>query len=267
MGLRICLVTPFAWSQPHDVNEHVTGVAKELRGLGHSVTVLASSNRARDLAAGRRALLDGLDSDVVVLGPAMPISRRSRIGVPVGARANLSLALALGRFDVVHGFEPGLPSLSYLALRDAQALTVASFLSPERLGYPPGKAQRDRLLARVDALVSTSEETAEAAAAFPRPLPGHRRGVDTTLFRPGAKRNLIILEWRPNERALLRGVFRALEELPDWEPLLLRTKPLAGRPTIPRSLRDRVHIRTAATARQERRSSPRPASSSLRSRA
>ena len=47
----------------------------------------------------------------------------------------------------------------------AQALTVASFLSPERLGYPPGKAQRDRLLARVDALVATSEETAEAAEA------------------------------------------------------------------------------------------------------
>jgi hypothetical protein len=196
------------------------------------VTVLASSNRARDLAAGRRALLDGLDSEVVVLGPAMPISRRSRIGVPVGARANLSLALALGRFDVVHGFEPGLPSLSYLALRDAQALTVASFLSPERLGYPPGKAQRDRLLARLDALVATSEETAEAAAVR---FPGHYRvigeGVDTTLFRPGTKRNLIILEWRPNERALLRGVFRALEELPDWELLLLRTKPLAGRPT------------------------------------
>jgi predicted metal-dependent phosphoesterase TrpH/glycosyltransferase involved in cell wall biosynthesis len=246
MGLRICLVTPFAWSQPHDVNEHVTGVAKELRGLGHSVTVLASSNRARDLAAGRRALLDGFDSEVVVLGPAMPISRRSRIGVPVGARANLSLALALGRFDVVHGFEPGLPSLSYLALRDAQALTVASFLSPERLGYPPGKAQRDRLLARVDALVATSEETAEAAAVrFPGQYRVIGEGVDTTLFRPGAKRNLIILEWRPNERALLRGVFRALEELPDWELLLLRTKPLAGRPTIPRSLRDRVHIRTA----------------------
>ena len=56
---------------------------------------------------------------------------------------------------------------------------------------------------------------------------------------------MIVLEWRPNERALLRGVFRALEELPDWELLLLRTKPLAGRPSIPRSLRDRVHVRTA----------------------
>jgi predicted metal-dependent phosphoesterase TrpH len=246
MALRICLVTPFAWSQPHDVNEHVAGVAKELRALGHSVTVLASSNRAKELAAGRRALLDGLDDEVVALGPAVPISRRSRIGVPVGARANLSLALALGRFDVVHGFEPGLPSLSYLALRDAQALTVATFLSPDRLSYPPGRAQRDRLLGRLDALVATSDETAQAAAAR---FPGHyeviSEGVDLQLFRPGRKRKLMVVEWRPNERALVRGVLHELAQLPDWELLLLRTKPLTGKPTIPRSLRGRVHVRTA----------------------
>src|SRR3954469_17590858 len=246
MALRICLVSPFAWSQPHDVNEHVDGVARELRGLGHSVTVLASSNRAKELAAGRRALLDGLDAEVVVLGPAVSISRRSRIGVPVGARANLALALTLGRFDVVHGFEPGLPSLSYLALRDAQGLAVATFFSGERLSYPPGRAQRDRLLGRLDALVATSEQTAEAAAAR---FPGHyeviSEGVDPELFRPGSKRKLIVVEWRPNERALVRGVLRELAELPEWELLLLRTKPLTGKPTIPRSLRDRVHVRTA----------------------
>jgi predicted metal-dependent phosphoesterase TrpH len=246
MSLRICLVTPFAWSQPHDVNEHVAGIASGLRALGHTVTILASSNRTRDLAAGRRALLDGLDAEVVALGPAVPISRRSRIGVPVGARANLSLALALGRFDVVHGFEPGLPSLSYLALRDAQALTVASFLSPERLGYPPGRAQRDRLRGRLDALVATSEETAGAAAIR---FPGHYRvvseGVDLELFQARRKRKLIVLEWRPNERPLVRAVLRALSELPDWELILLRTKPLTGRPTVPRPLRGRVYVRTA----------------------
>src|SRR3954471_13160745 len=151
--MRLCLVTPFAWSQPHDVNEHVAGGAQELRALGHSVTVLASSNREKDLTAGRRALLDGLDAEVVALGPAVPISRRSRMGVPVGARANLELALELGRFDVVHGFEPGLPSLSYLARGDAAALPVATFLSAERLSSPPSRAQRDRLLGRLDALV------------------------------------------------------------------------------------------------------------------
>ena len=48
MALRIALVTPFAWSQPHDVNEHVAGLAEELRRRGHVVTVLAPSNRARE---------------------------------------------------------------------------------------------------------------------------------------------------------------------------------------------------------------------------
>ena len=245
MGLRICLVTPFAWSRPHDVNEHVAGAAQELRRLGPDVTVLAPSTRAADLLAGRRALLDGGGHDVIALGPAVPISRRSRIGVPVGVRANLSLALARGNYDVVHGFEPGLPSLSYLALRDAHALAVASFLSTERLGYPPGKAQRERLLARIDALVATSETTAEAASER---LPGDYRvvtpGVDLDLFQPARKRNVVVYEWRPTERALTRAVARALRELPGWELVVLRTKPLAGRPTISRALRDRARVRT-----------------------
>ena len=245
MGLRVCLVTPFAWSRPHDVNEHVAGIAHELRELGHDVTVLAPSTRAADLIEGRRALLDGADAQVIALGPAVPISRRSRMGVPVGVRANLALALGRGGYDVVHGFEPGLPSLSYLALRDAHAFAVATFLSPERLGYPPGRAQRERLLGRIDALVAASEETAEAAAER---LPGDYRvvspGVDLELFRPGRKRNLVVLEWRPGERALTRAVVRAVAQLPNWELVFLRTKPLAGRPTLPRSLRGRAAVRT-----------------------
>jgi predicted metal-dependent phosphoesterase TrpH/glycosyltransferase involved in cell wall biosynthesis len=245
MGLRVCLVTPFAWSRPHDVNEHVAGIARELRLLGHHVTVLAPSTRASDLIEGRRALLDGDGSEVIALGPALPVSRRSRIGVPVGVRANLSLALARGAYDVVHGFEPGLPSLSYLALRDARALAVATYLSPERLGYPPGRAQRERLLGRIDALVATSEDTAQAAAER---LPGDYRvvtpGVDLELFHRGDKRRLVVLEWRPGERALTRAVVRALSALPDWELVFLRTKPLAGRPALPGPLRGRSHVRT-----------------------
>jgi len=250
MSLRVCLVSPFAWSQPHDVNEHVAGVAAGLRRLGHHVTVLAPSSRTADLLAGRRALLDGADAEVIALGPALPVSRRSRVGVPVGVRANLSLALAVGRYDVVHGFEPGLPSLSYLALRDAQALAVATFLSPERLGYPPGRSQRERLLGRVDALVATSEETAEAAATrFPGEYTVVSPGVDLDLFRPGEKRRLAVLEWRPTERPLARAVIRALREVPDWELILLRTKPLAGHPYRPASLRERIHVRTARDGR------------------
>ena len=77
MGLRVCLVTPFAWSRPHDVNEHVEGLARELRALGHLVTVLAPSTRASDIVAGRRALLDGVaEHEVIDLVPGLPGERR-----------------------------------------------------------------------------------------------------------------------------------------------------------------------------------------------
>jgi predicted metal-dependent phosphoesterase TrpH/glycosyltransferase involved in cell wall biosynthesis len=247
VALRICLVTPFSWSQPHDVNEHVAGAGTALRERGHDVTVLAPSNRASDLLAGRRALQDGAARrDVIALGPAVPISRRSTIGLPVGVRANLALALARGEYDVVHGFEPGLPSLSYLALRDARSLAVATFFSPDRLGYPPGSTRRKRLLGRIDALLATSALAAEAAELrFPGEYQSIPLGVDTELFTPAEKRRLIVCEWRTGERPLTRAVLSVLKELPEWELILLRTKPLSRRPSITPSLRQRVHVRTA----------------------
>jgi hypothetical protein len=170
------------------------------------------------------------------------------MGVPVGVRASLSLALARGRFDVVHGFEPALPSLSYLALRDSAALTAATFFSDDRLGYPPGRAQRERLLGRVDALLATSEEVAEAAAVrFPGRYELVPNGIDPQLFAPAEKKNLVVMEWRQTERPLLRALVRELAEQPDWELVLLRIRTPASRPTVSPRLRGRMRIRTART--------------------
>ena len=251
MGLRICFVTPFAWSQPHEVNAHVEGTAAALRRLGHDVTVLAPSSRARDLLAGRRALQRGTDEEVIAVGPSIPISRRTNMGVPVAVRANLRLALSRGRYDVVHGFEPGLPSLSYLALTSTHALTAATFFSQDRLAYPPRRSRRDRLRARVDALLATSQATADAAAErFEGDYALVPIGVDTTLFRPGEKRQTIAVELEPAGRGVTRAVARLLRDLPDWELTLLHTKPLGFRPAIPRSVRKRSHVRLARRPEQ-----------------
>jgi predicted metal-dependent phosphoesterase TrpH/glycosyltransferase involved in cell wall biosynthesis len=239
-------VTPFAWSRPHSVNEHVAGIAGGLRRLGHEVTVLAPSTRTREVRAGRRVLQTGASADVIAIGPALPVSRRSRLGVPLGVRAGLSLALAAGRYDLVHGFEPGLPSLSYLALRDAQALAVASFFVPERNAYPPSRAQRERLLARVDALVAASPEVARAVAGrYPGDYDVVSEGVDLELFRPARKHRRIVLEWSASERIAARAAIRTLRELPGWELIVLRTRPLSSRPYVPRDLQGRVTVRTA----------------------
>src|SRR5207237_5120316 len=89
----------------------------------------------------------------------------------------------------------------------------------------------------------------EVAHAAAQRYPGEYRilpeGVDPALFRPTEKRPLVVLEWRPAERPLSRAVLRALRELPDWELVFLRTKPLTGRPSIPAGVRGRAHVRTA----------------------
>ena len=250
MGLRVCLVTPFSWSQPNEVNDHVTATAEVLRSLGHTVCVLAPSGRSRDLAAGRRALrhldqADELLEGLVAVGPAIALPRGSRVGVPVGTRANLQLALARGAFDVVHAYEPALPSLSYLALRDAPGLTVATFCGPDRILYPPSKRQREKLLARIDALTATSDAAADAAAER---LPGCYQvlpaGIDTNLFSPGPDRARFVLELDADDRPIARAAIRALSAIPGYELVVLRTRSLLRPPTVPRVLRGRVRSMT-----------------------
>jgi predicted metal-dependent phosphoesterase TrpH len=245
------MVTPFAWSQPHPVNEHVRAASDELRRRGHEVVVLAPSNRAVDLAQGRRALrrlgAQGEPlSGVVALGPAVPVSRKSRLGVPIGVRANLELALGTDSFDVLHAHEPGLPSLSYLALRDSRALSVATFHSPERLAYPPGKKQRERLLSRIDGLTAVGDETLSAARTrFPGDYRALPYGIELDRVRASRPANRFLFEWRADELARARAALRELRGLPGWELVFVRTSPLSGRPYVPRALRDRVTVRTA----------------------
>jgi predicted metal-dependent phosphoesterase TrpH/glycosyltransferase involved in cell wall biosynthesis len=245
------MVTPFAWSQPHPVNEHVRAASDELRRRGHEVVVLAPSNRAVDLAQGRRALrrlgAQGEPlSGVVALGPAVPVSRKSRLGVPIGVRANLELALGTDSFDVLHAHEPGLPSLSYLALRDSRALSVATFHSPERLAYPPGKKQRERLLSRIDGLTAVGDDTLSAARTrFPGDYRALPYGIELDRVRASRPADRFLFEWRADELARGRAALRELRGLPGWELVFVRTSPLSGRPYIPRALRDRVTVRTA----------------------
>jgi hypothetical protein len=247
--LRICLVSPHAWSVPHDTNEHVAGLASALRARGHEVVVLAPSSRSADLVAGRRALQEGRLEDVVALSRAVPVSPRAAVGIPVGVRANVATALRRGDFDVVHGFDPAMPGLSYVALLEAETTTAATFVDPERLGFPARRTHRDRLLARIDTLLATSDDVARRAAErFPGAYTVIPAGVDVELFRPGRKRRLVVIETSAAGLAVVRSTLRALRSLPGWEAVLLRTARLAARPSIPLRLRDRIHVRTAVSA-------------------
>ena len=271
MALRICLVTPFAWSQPHEVNEHVAGVAQELRVLGHAVTILASSNRAADLAAGRRALAQR------VARRRASSSRSARRCRSRGAAA-WACRSACARTSRARSARaastsstassPALPSLSYLALREAESLAVATFFSPERLVYPPGRAQREKLLGRIDVLLATSRgdgrRGGRCASRATTALVSRGRRHDAV--RADATRSgCIVLEWRPTERPLLRAVAahaRRASRLAADAAAHEAAVDAAVRPADARRPRRRADAH--ATRRAARRSSTRRRSSSPR---
>ena len=253
MSLRVCLVTPFAWSQHHEANEHLRVAADTLRERGHQVTILGPSTRAAELSAGRHALrllerdrtrLDGF----VALGPAVPVGRREHVGVPVGIRASLRLALETSEFDIVHVYDPGRIGISYHALLLTDTLTVATFHSADRVNHPAGKKRRERLLTRVDVLTATSLRALEAAR---HRFPGHYEllplGISVTPAegKDASARPLLVVEWHPEERERVRHLLRSLLVVPDWDVRILRLRTLSGRPYVPRALRDRCEVTTA----------------------
>ena len=186
MSLKLCLVCPYTLTGAHPVAEHVRGVATGLADRGHLVTVLAPSSSSHALRAGRRRLraLAGGDTDavtaldgqplVVAVAPAVPLRQRGRrrgAGLPVAASANVALAVREGKFDIVHAHDPLRPGVATAALKHSQGLTAATFHATVEptLTYPVRTSSRERYLARIDALMATSEQAAELAG---RVLPG-----------------------------------------------------------------------------------------------
>ena len=80
----------------------------------------------------------------------------------------------------------------------------------------------------------TTEQTAAAASErFPGDFRVISPGVDTALFAPAGKRRLVVIELHSGSLPVARAALRSLRELPGWEAVLLRTKPLSTRPPIP----------------------------------
>src|SRR6185312_16191351 len=146
--------------------------------------------------------------------------RRRGAGIPVGARANVALAVGQGGFDIVHAFEPILPGVATSALRHSPGLTVATFHAPERaLHYPVRSGPLERYRARIDALLATSPAAADQAAAiYPGDYTIIPEGIGPA-FAPGEKDGTtIVCEWHGEGRAVLRALVKLVAATPGAAP-------------------------------------------------
>lgn len=119
--MKIGLVTPYDWSYPGGVRDHVAHLAEQFISMGHDVRILAP-------ASVRKGKV--LDKHILRMGRTTPIPINGSIARIV---LDPSLALRVRRvlqrehFDVLHVHEPLVPGLSQQALRLSHTLTVGTF--------------------------------------------------------------------------------------------------------------------------------------------
>lgn len=132
--MRVGLVSPYSYSYPGGVGQHVEALAEELMRLGHEVHVLAPYDPDDRLAwlshRGVRPQARPVPGHVIPLGRTVAVNAN-------GAVANLALSpevcstlyrrLSRANYDVVHVHEPNAPFASWCAAELARVPLVGTF--------------------------------------------------------------------------------------------------------------------------------------------
>jgi phosphatidyl-myo-inositol alpha-mannosyltransferase len=227
-NVRVALVSPYSYTYPGGVGQHVEALAGELMKLGHEVRLLApydpDDRLARVLHRGVSPRPRPLPDYVIPLGRTL--------GLPMnGAVSNLSLfptavavlghELRTGGYDIVHVHEPNAAAVSWYATEHARSPLVGTFhtYSTRRLAHGLANlAGAFRLYRKLSARIAVSEAARWTAQRFYggryRVVPN---GVDLSAARPDPARPndelQILFVGRAEERKGLPVLLRAFEAL------------------------------------------------------
>ncbi|MCF4121876.1 glycosyltransferase family 4 protein [Antribacter sp. KLBMP9083] len=145
--MRVGIVCPYSFDAPGGVQFHVRDLAEALLAAGHSVSVLAPATDDTPLP-----------DFVTSAGRAVPVKYNgsvARLTFGPMTAAKVRRWLEAGEFDVLHLHEPMVPSLSMLALWQAQVPVVATFHSSLvrsralQIAYPLARQSLEKIAARI----------------------------------------------------------------------------------------------------------------------
>jgi phosphatidyl-myo-inositol alpha-mannosyltransferase len=114
--MKIAIVSPYDWSFPGGVRQHISDLSDYLEGQGHEVHILTA---ASVLVSEQRIQIIGRAFSIAINGSV------ARPGIPSFLRHPAYRHLVLGRYDLVHVHEPL-----------AAPLTMACVLAAQTRGIP-----------------------------------------------------------------------------------------------------------------------------------
>ncbi len=231
--MKIGLVSPYDWSYPGGVQDHIQRLAAELRGRGHSVRILTPATGPR----GRQ-----VEYGVYKVGWAAPLHVNgsiARVAFAPHISGRLRGILQREQFDILHLHEPLASPLGLYMLHAGPATGATligtfhawarhSLASAPEWAYASAAPFLGRYWRRLDGRIAVSPAAEEFVTRF---FPGDYRiipnGVDTQLFRPDTpplpqfdddKLNIVYLgriEKRKGLKFLLRAIPTIREHFPN----------------------------------------------------
>ena len=214
--MRIGLVSPYAWTVPGGVNNHVMSLVRHLEHAGHEVYVIAP---AGDLERSQPPLPERFIS----AGRAFPVRANGSVAYVNGSffmLGKMSRILAPLDLDVVHVHEPTIPSVGAAATMMSRAPVVGTFHAAGAASafYMRWRPLAERILSSLTVRIVVSETARQTVIGeFPDEYRVIPNGIDLEHYRAAREgkkvRGRILFLGRPEPRKGLPALLEAFEGL------------------------------------------------------
>lgn len=180
--MKIALVSPYDYSYPGGVAEHISHLAREFRKVGHEAHILAPLS-AEPPAAEALPFVHRV-------GRVVPIPANGSVArIEFGGYRQVKTLLKEHQFDIIHLHEPLMPALPPTVLRHSKTTNVATFHAYRRsnFAYFYAKLVAQPLFNKLHGLIAVSNPARDFVAEY---FPGDYRiipnGVDFERFAGSA---------------------------------------------------------------------------------
>jgi phosphatidylinositol alpha-mannosyltransferase len=227
--MKIGIVSPYDWSYPGGVRDHVWHLANEFIAMGHDVRILAP-------ASGPKSKLP--EKYIYKMGGTTPIPINgsiARIMLDPSIARRVRRVLQREHFDVIHVHEPLVPGLSQTVLRCSRTVTVGTFhassypgiYSTSNLAYASTYPFLRPLFRRLTGCIAVSTAALQFVSRY---FPGNYEvipnGVNLERFGPqvaplpqfmDGKQNILFVG-RFEKRKGAKYLLRAIPRIREWFP-------------------------------------------------
>ncbi|HLI52388.1 MAG TPA: glycosyltransferase family 4 protein [Thermomicrobiaceae bacterium] len=229
--MKILLVTPFDFSSPGGVNDHILHLDREIQALGHTTHILSPRSEEEE---------EEDDGHLYKLGTSMPVPSNgstARITLSPLITGKVREFLQREAFDVIHLHEPLAPMLPIWVLRYSDSVNVGTYHAARQstLAYYSWKPLLAPYEAKLHARVAVSLPAQEfVSQCFPGSYQVIPNGIDIERFGPSVEpvhhyrdgvKNILFVgrfnESRKGLKYLLRALAIVRRTIPDVRLLVV----------------------------------------------